>query len=95
MRSYGIVVLTPVFDFNFYFNAIAEPFHCQAFIPELPFEAFRYSILPRLSRMNQYRLDSLFCYPFQQGLTYKFRTIVAVRIPENVTAHSGDRDRCA
>ncbi len=76
MRSNLIVVIPPVLNHDPGFDAIAEPFHGQAFIPELAVEAFVGPVLPWLTRINEDGFDLLFHRPFQQRRADKLRSIV-------------------
>jgi hypothetical protein len=52
-------VLSPLFNDDFYFRSIAEPFKVQALIPELAVEALINAILPRLARINERYINVL------------------------------------
>ena len=47
MRSFRIVVLSPVFNNNACFAQVQEPFSIQAFIAEATVETFDVAVLPR------------------------------------------------
>src|SRR5690606_7321425 len=55
MRSNLIVMAAPVLNDDPGLRAVAEPFHGQTFISELPIEAFVGAVLPRLAWFDQDR----------------------------------------
>jgi len=65
MRSDLIVVAAPVIDDDPGLQAVAEPFHGQAFIPEFSVKAFVGTVLPGFSWLDQYRFQLLAHSPLQ------------------------------
>ena len=52
MRSFRIVVLSPIFNDDSCFAQIQEPFSIQAFIAEATVETFDVAVLPRTTRID-------------------------------------------
>ena len=52
MRSLVVVKLSPLLDDDLRFAAGNEPFPVQAFVPQLPVEAFHKTVLPRAPRLE-------------------------------------------
>ena len=77
MRSFRIVVLSPVFNNNACFAQIQEPFSIQAFIAEATVETFDVAVLPRTTWIDIYSLDLIFSEPVLDFLGDKFRSIIA------------------
>jgi len=71
-----IVVLSPVFNDDAGFEPVPEPFHRQAFIAEFPVEALSHTVLPWLTRFDQYRFQLILQYPFQKLRGHKFRPVI-------------------
>src|SRR5665213_3662447 len=80
MRSYVIVVDTPVFDHHLGFDPVPEPLHGQTFVAEFAVEAFVGPVLPRLSWIDQRSLDTFFAGPFEQRRTDEFRAIIGPQV---------------
>ena len=76
MRPDVIVVLPPLIDDGFRFDAITKPLHRQALVAEFAVEAFRRPVLPRLARIDQRDVEILADRPFEQGFGDEFRAIV-------------------
>lgn len=89
MRPHLVVMLPPVFDDDLGFQTVPEPLHRQAFIPELPIEAFRRAVLPRLAGINQRAFYPSFRHPLQERSADKLRTIVATQVTRR-TAHADE-----
>ena len=61
-----IVMLPPLADDGFCFDAVAKPFHRQAFIAEFAVETFCRPVLPGLARIDQRNVKVLAGRPFEQ-----------------------------
>ena len=66
MRSNVIVVIPPIFDHDSGFDAITEPFHRQALVPELAVETLVGAVLPGLAGVDEGRLDLLLQRPLHR-----------------------------
>ena len=77
MRVGIIVVAAPILNDLPSFKPISEPFHGQAFIPELAVETFIGTVLPGLTRFDQYRFRFFVYRPLQQLCTDELRAIIA------------------
>lgn len=58
-------------------KAVAEPFHGQTFISELPIEAFVGAVLPRLAWFDQDRFQLFIHSPLQQLRADELRAVVS------------------
>ncbi len=80
LQSDLIVVATSVFDDDPGFQAIAEPFHRQAFVAEFSVKALVGAVLPWLARFDQNRFEFFIHGPLQQLRAHKLRTVVASKV---------------
>ena len=88
MRSFRIVVLSPVFNNNACFAQIQEPFSIQAFIAEATVETFDVAVLPRTTQIDIQRLDLSFSEPVLDFLGDKFGPIIAADVlGESIGGH--------
>ena len=75
-----IVVTPPILNDDLGLQPVAEPFHGQAFIPELAVETFIGAVLPGLAWITQHRFQSFILDPSQQSQAYKLGAVVTVQI---------------
>src|SRR5690606_20787817 len=76
MRSNLVVVPAPDLDQYLRFGATAKPLEAQALVAELVVEAFVQSILPRLTRIDQRRVDVARAEPPQNRTRDELRAVV-------------------
>ena len=87
MRSFRIVVLSPVFNDDSCFAQIQEPLSIQAFIAEATVETFDVAVLPRTAWIEIDRLDPVFSEPLLDFACDKFRAVIAADIGWNSMLH--------
>ena len=80
MRPDPIVAAAQVFDDDPGFQAIAQPFHRQAFVAEFSVEALVGAVLPWLARLDQNRFEFFIHGPLQQLRAQKLRAVVASKV---------------
>src|SRR5262249_49696943 len=80
MRSYLVVVPSPSFDHRGSFGAIAQPLHRETLIAEAAVETLIHPVLPRLSRIDERRVDALVLRPAQESLRHELGTVVAADV---------------
>jgi ureidoglycolate hydrolase len=66
----------PILDDDPGLQAVAKPFHGQAFIPQFSVEAFVSAVLPRLARFDQNRFQFFIDSPLQQLRADELRAVV-------------------
>lgn len=72
-----VVLPSPVFDYHSSLGQSPELLSIEAFLSEARIEALHVSVLPRASRLDVERLDSLLGQPVEQPALDELRTVVA------------------
>jgi len=93
MRSNFIVATPSVLNDDLRFQPATEPFHDQAFIPELAVETFTGAVLPRLARLTQHLFQSFIPGPSQQCQADKLGAVVTAQIASGRIGAVGSRGR--